>query len=58
VVVSVSLLHSPAGQDLCHSRIGRPRLPPPHRRRISYRLGRAYPWPGGFRACWTTNEVS
>ena len=23
-----------------------------------YRLGRAHPWPGGFRTRWTTNEVS
>ena len=28
------------------------------RRKARYRLGRAHPWPGGFRTRWTTNEVS
>ena len=28
------------------------------RRKASYRLGRAHPWPGGFCTRWTMNEVS
>jgi hypothetical protein len=29
-----------------------------HRRKACYRLGRAHPWPGGFRTRWTTHKVS
>src|SRR5262249_29573929 len=29
-----------------------------HRRKAGYRLGRAHPWPGRIRTCWTTNKVS
>jgi len=28
------------------------------RRQARYRLGRAHPWPGGFRTRWTTNRIS
>jgi hypothetical protein len=28
------------------------------RRKACYRLGRAHPWPGGFRTRWMTNKIS
>jgi hypothetical protein len=28
------------------------------RRKAYYRLGRAHPWPGRIRTCWTTHKVS
>src|SRR5439155_8293566 len=28
------------------------------RRQACSRLGRAHPWPGRIRTCWTTNKVS
>ncbi len=30
----------------------------PDRRQAGYRLGRAHPWPDGFRTRWTTHNVS
>src|SRR5215831_14311466 len=42
-----------------HVRLPTHRRPCLHdRRQAGYRLGRAHPWPGRMRTCWTTNKVS
>jgi hypothetical protein len=42
-----------------HVRLPTHRRPCLHdRRKAGYRLGRAHPWPGRIRTCWTTNKVS
>jgi hypothetical protein len=38
--------------------LGQKRLEPQVRRKACYRPGRAHPWPGRIRTCWTTNKVS
>src|SRR5215471_3778192 len=42
-----------------HVRLPTHRRPCLHdRRKAGYRLGRAHPWPGRIRTCWTTHKVS
>src|SRR5215471_1924676 len=42
-----------------HVRLPTHRRPCLHdRRQAGYRLGRAHPWPGRMRTCWTTHNVS